>query len=714
MSFEAPPPKSNSRLALERMESRFTSGDAIPEAVHVGFDHVVRSPSPSRIPSSTNPSSKTQLVERVAVGTPARDADQSAPSPSDDSSSARGTKRSRSSTRFTDEETAKLQEGVSIHGSGRGAFEKVLKWGGTSFEGRSAKSLRQKWKDFSKQTEVDRTIDFDEPSSSVQQKTGSGRKKQRNPTKSSYASSLPGGSTATTTAATTISMAPPIGNSRVGYEPQANGVRQGITAAHGVYLQSENDRLRAENASLIESARSASSLVLSHVRAEIEASNHRRKRELADDCIALGDFGPPMSQTGRLRFNFGRLYTELMEREKSVESRCEELTVRLNDYKKKHVWGKTTLHVDHNSRVEYYKTEIDKMRAEKARVETEMYELSVRIKLHRGALKTRDAEKKSSFAPLMTLGPVLSGGVAKRFILRTLVGIGGMSEVWRAYDAESHSEVVLKTHRFDHISNATHQAKYSQYANRESAILKKLKHRNIVGYVAGFPLDETDVNSNDFVSVLEYCDGVDLREHLVRRGGHMDEKEARTALLQVLSGMRYYDEMRVIHHDLKPANLMIDSKGVVKITDFGMAKDATEDGSYENTQLGAGTPKFLAPEAYESGRISGKVDVWALGVTFYWLLYGSGPYVIPNGGQPNADANAMRFATSPELRDLRSGVFRFPEDPTPSEPGKKAAKISEKAKDFIRTCLRWSVHERPSIAEICDHPYVSDRKNWMK
>lgn len=105
-------------------------------------------------------------------------------------------------------------------------------------------------------------------------------------------------------------------------------------------------------------------------------------------------------------------------------------------------------------------------------------------------------------------------------------------------------------------------------------------------------LDSFVINSDSFATVLEYCPGTDLEQYL-KQNGTLKEAEARGIVIQMLSALKYMSSShtRIIHYDLKPANILFDSEGKVKITDFGLSKemDPTGDSKMALTSQGAGT-----------------------------------------------------------------------------------------------------------------------------
>ena len=130
-----------------------------------------------------------------------------------------------------------------------------------------------------------------------------------------------------------------------------------------------------------------------------------------------------------------------------------------------------------------------------------------------------------------------------------------------------------------------------------------------------------------FCTILEYVEGLDLESHL-HVWKMMPEKEARSVIIQVMSALKYLNELDqpIIHYDLKPGNLLLHN-GRVKITDFGLSKIVSDTlpnntkwvqgPETELTSQGAGTYWYLPPEVFEKStapiKISSKVDVWSVG-----------------------------------------------------------------------------------------------------
>ena len=155
--------------------------------------------------------------------------------------------------------------------------------------------------------------------------------------------------------------------------------------------------------------------------------------------------------------------------------------------------------------------------------------------------------------------------------------------------------------------------------------LSSLRHDNIVDYLDSGVVDGSD----DYFLVMEKCDE-SLADRL--RRSPMDDHEAEALARNILSGLAYLHEHNVVHRDIKPANVLF-AGGRWKVGDFGEARIVAGDGLYEPSVMSSGeptfgTPRFLAPEALEPGSVSGKLDVWAAGLTVLTALLGYAPEVV--------------------------------------------------------------------------------------
>jgi tousled-like kinase len=283
-----------------------------------------------------------------------------------------------------------------------------------------------------------------------------------------------------------------------------------------------------------------------------------------------------------------------------------------------------------------------------------------------------------------------------RYVLCCLLGKGGFSEVWRAYDIVEFREVAVKIHELDARWPDSKKENYTKHVSREYEIHRNVRHPRIVSL-----FDVFEIDNNSFATVLESCDGTDL-DTLLKVKRRLPERDARAILLQILSGMNYLSHpspdgsrQGIIHYDLKPGNILFDAVGDAKITDFGLSKiveTADPAESMELTSQGAGTYWYLPPECFVvegNVRISNKVDVWSIGVIFYQMLYGKRPF-----GDGQSQDKILTNGTM-----LNAHTVVFPDQPP----------VSDEGKEFVRACLTYDQNLRPSMAQICQHAYVLAR-----
>jgi tetratricopeptide (TPR) repeat protein len=204
--------------------------------------------------------------------------------------------------------------------------------------------------------------------------------------------------------------------------------------------------------------------------------------------------------------------------------------------------------------------------------------------------------------------------IGSRYRIVRLLGRGGMGAVYRAYDRELDRDVALKIIRPEIAENPGTLERFK----REIQLSSRVTHRNV--------LRVFDLGSADGMRFLtmQYIEGEDLGAVLGREG-RLPVPRALAILRQIGEGLRAAHELGVVHRDLKPQNIMLDSAGTVYLTDFGLAKTLEQAGL---TQQGAvvGTPYYMSPEQVKGEPIGPKSDIYTLGIILYLMLTGSLPY----------------------------------------------------------------------------------------
>lgn len=209
--------------------------------------------------------------------------------------------------------------------------------------------------------------------------------------------------------------------------------------------------------------------------------------------------------------------------------------------------------------------------------------------------------------------------IAGRYILKELIGQGGMADVYLAEDKILERTVAVKIMR----SSLTGDPVYVTRFHREARAAASLSHRNIVKiYDVG---DEDD----DYYIVMEYVPGQTLKE-LIHKRGALHFVEAVDIMKQVVSATAKAHSLGIVHRDLKPQNIMVTDSGVVKIGDFGIASIQSLS-QVTQTDTIMGSLHYLAPEIARGEKATPQSDIYALGIVFYELLRGEAPF---NGESP--------------------------------------------------------------------------------
>ena len=220
--------------------------------------------------------------------------------------------------------------------------------------------------------------------------------------------------------------------------------------------------------------------------------------------------------------------------------------------------------------------------------------------------------------------PGLEGRRIGSFEILSLLGRGGMGEVWRARDAKLRREVAVKTLPEEFAKDRERLARFE----REATLLASLNHPNIA---AIYGLEE---DRDTRFLVLELVEGDTLADRLKR--GAIPVEETLKLALQIAEALEAAHQKGVIHRDLKPANIKVTPEGNVKVLDFGLAKTFVKDGAdvdpSESPTLGMtateqgvilGTAAYMSPEQARGLEVDRRADIWAFGCVLYEALAGS-------------------------------------------------------------------------------------------
>ncbi len=190
--------------------------------------------------------------------------------------------------------------------------------------------------------------------------------------------------------------------------------------------------------------------------------------------------------------------------------------------------------------------------------------------------------------------------------------------VWEAVDPELGRRVAIKELNLpEGVTEAQKQERVNRFL-REAKAAGRLSHPNIV------TIHEVGIDSGRHYIVMEYLEGENLRERLQRQGA-IPLKEAVDITLQVLAALEHAHRMGVVHRDIKPENIHLLPDGLVKLTDFGIARIVFEPNITMDGQI-FGTPSYMSPEQIEGGEIDHRTDIFSVGVVLYEMLTGRKPF----------------------------------------------------------------------------------------
>jgi eukaryotic-like serine/threonine-protein kinase len=201
--------------------------------------------------------------------------------------------------------------------------------------------------------------------------------------------------------------------------------------------------------------------------------------------------------------------------------------------------------------------------------------------------------------------------IGSRYRLVQRVGSGGMADVWSADDSMLDRRVALK---FLHERFAEDE-QFVERFRREAQAAAGLQHPNVVSVY------DRGEHEGRYWIAMEYVHGASLKD-LIERG--LSPAESVEIVRQILTGVRFAHERGIVHRDLKPHNVLVDSEGRARVTDFGIARA----GASEITQTGSvlGTAQYLSPEQAQGLETTASADIYSVGVILYEALTGQVPF----------------------------------------------------------------------------------------
>ena len=211
---------------------------------------------------------------------------------------------------------------------------------------------------------------------------------------------------------------------------------------------------------------------------------------------------------------------------------------------------------------------------------------------------------------LLNPGTVLSG----RYEILEKIGSGGMAVVYRGRDRKLDRYVTVKVLREEFVGDE----EFIERFRSEACSVARLSHPNIVrAYDVG---EDGDIK----YIVNEYIHGDTLKK-AIKEKAPFDSRSTINVAIQIASALSQAHKAHIVHRDIKPQNILVGTDGVVKVTDFGIARAATAS-TMTTTANAAGSVHYFSPEQARGGYVDEKSDIYSLGITMYEMVTGRLPY----------------------------------------------------------------------------------------
>ena len=202
-----------------------------------------------------------------------------------------------------------------------------------------------------------------------------------------------------------------------------------------------------------------------------------------------------------------------------------------------------------------------------------------------------------------------------RYLIESLIGVGGMANVYKGRDVRTGNQIAVKVLKEEFLDNEELVRRFKN----ESKAISILNHPNIVKVY--------DVSVTDQLQyiVMEYIDGITLKEYLKQRNGALTWKEVVHFATLVLSALDHAHSKGIVHRDVKPQNIMLQADGSIKMMDFGIARFSRAQ-SQTVSDKAIGSVHYISPEQAKGDHTDARTDIYSVGVMMYEMLSGKLPF----------------------------------------------------------------------------------------
>lgn len=275
-----------------------------------------------------------------------------------------------------------------------------------------------------------------------------------------------------------------------------------------------------------------------------------------------------------------------------------------------------------------------------------------------------------------------------RYEIQELIGFGGMATVYKAKDIKNNRTVAIKILKDEFSRNS----EFIRRFKNESKAIAVLSHPNIVKVY--------DVSFGDVMQyiVMEYIDGITLKEYIEQQEKSIDWKMAVYFTNQILKAMQHAHEKGIVHRDVKPQNMMLLQDGTIKVTDFGIARFSNTE-TRTMTDKAIGSVHYIAPEQARGERTDGKSDVYSIGVMLYEMLTGQLPFQADSA----VSVAIMQLQSNPKPpREINPEIPQGLEEITLRAMRKEPVQRYQSAEEMLKDLQK--VNKKPEITFGYEYP----------
>ena len=297
------------------------------------------------------------------------------------------------------------------------------------------------------------------------------------------------------------------------------------------------------------------------------------------------------------------------------------------------------------------------------------------------------------------IGHVISG----RYVVQAIVGTGGMAVVYRAFDKKKNRIVAIKVLRPEYETDVEFVRRFS----REAEAASKVSHENIVNML------DVGIDGDMRYIVMEYVDGLTLKEMIRQRERIHPDTVIRMAI-RILAAVDHAHRNGIVHRDIKPQNILVDSRGRVKVADFGIARlKAAQTTRIDNGEGASamGSVHYFSPEQAKGEIADEKSDLYSVGVVMYEMLTGQ----VPFDGETSVSVALKHVSEEPRsMREHESSISKALDEVVMRALCKEASKRYQTAAEMAADLRKTITHPGGGFVNYPQDPEEVERAREVR